>query len=398
MPEFIYKAYDSSGLAVKGRVNASSKSAAMDKLKEDNLHILSLDKYSEPTQVFSRSSKNLKLADLEFLTSEISLLLKNGIKIDKGLSLLAKGRQGTAVGRLLNEMSASVKRGLTLSSAMEEHKVFDALYISIIKIGEETGQLAEVFEGLAEDLKFKKSLRNKIIQSITYPSVILVVCILVILLVFNFIVPQMSGLFEGNESLPIYTSVLLALSDWMQKYQIWLLIFVVSGAFVLRSLYKDANKKGAFDEFILKIPVLGSATVQVESIRFNNSMAIMLEAGIKVDRAIGLAANNVRNSDLRKVLINARDKIKRGHAFSESVKNSKLYPELMCSLLEVGEESGDLGSVFREIARRNKESFENWTTKITSLLEPLMILFMGGIVGSVVVVMLLSIMTVNEGL
>jgi len=397
MALFEYKAYDSNGSIIQSELTAETLDSAKEKLLTERLIVVSIAEKIAKDPFHLGLSQKLSLDELEFITSELSLLLRSGVKIDKSLQILSKGKSNTPSGKLLTALSQSVKRGESLSDAFSRHPDFDNLYVNLVKIGEASGELSKVFAGLAQDLIFRKELKSKIIQSLTYPSVILVVCILAILFVFNFIVPQMGGLFDGNDNLPFYTQFLLDASRWMQSYQ-W---FLIGGVVAFIVGIKIALQKGLineqFDELLIKLPLFKSAVHQIERIRFNTSMSLMLDAGVQLDSAIELAAGTVKNKLLRSGLLSAKSKVKRGVSLTEALSASPIYPDFFISLLEVGEESGQLTPVFEEIANRSRNDFGSWTSKVTSLLEPLMILLMGGIVGSVVVVMLLSIMSVNDG-
>lgn len=397
MAIFEYKAYDSSGATVNSELTSNTLESAKLSLESEGLFLVSIKQKStsEPLQLFR--SEKLTLDELEFITSELSLLLRSGVKIDKSLHILSKGKTGTASGKLLSELSQSVKRGESLACALSHHPDFDNLYVNLVKVGEASGELSKVFAGLAQDLIFRKELKSKITQALTYPSVILVVCILAIVFVFNFIVPQMGGLFEGNDNLPSYTLFLLGASQWMQSYQWFLLAGVILSGIGIKVAMQKGLITDQLDETFIKLPVIKSAIHQIERIRFNTSMALMLDAGVQLDKAIELASGTVKNKQLRQGLLSAKAKIKRGISLTEALSASPIYPDFFISLLEVGEESGQLTPVFEEIANRSRNDFGSWTSRVTSLLEPLMILIMGGIVGSVVVVMLMSIMSVNDG-
>ncbi|WP_448246055.1 type II secretion system F family protein [Thalassotalea agariperforans] len=398
MAIFVYQAYDSHGGHIEGEIEASSFESAKLELKQQKLIITSLKEHNSnriQNSVFER--KTVSLDELEFITSELAILLKNGVKIDKSLSILQKNKPNGPSSRLLGELYTAVKRGSVLSDAMSEHpEVFDLLYVNLVKLGEASGDLAYVFGKLSADLKFRSELKRKIIQSLTYPMVIFSVCILCILFIFNYIVPQMSGLFEGLAELPIYTEILLNVSSWMQNYQWFLFIGVVIGFVGLVAALKNPVTKRVLDEFMLKIPFIKNALLVIERIRFNSALTMMLEAGISIDKALELSADSVRNRHIRQGLIAAKEHIKKGAGLTQSLGRSPIYPDFFLSLLEVGEESGKLSPVFEEIASRSRSEFESWADKMTSILEPLLILTMGGIVGSVVVTMLLSIISVND--
>lgn len=394
---FDYKAFDASGVKIESSIDAPNLLNARQALEAQGLLITKITPQRKSLGLFSNAKKKASFADLEFLTSELSILLASGVKIDKGLGILAKGAKSGPVGRLIREIQSNLKKGKTVAEAFTtKGEDFDPLYLNLISIGEATGRLAQTFRGLADDLKFKKELKSKVTQALSYPSVILFVCIVCILFVFNYIVPQMGSIFSESDELPIYTAILLGASDWMIKYQLWLaLVLTVSGSLLYRSR-KNERLRAMWAHRALSIPVISSLILQVERIRFNSAMALMLEAGLKVDGAIGHAAKNIKNSIINNRLMQARDKVKKGQSVSQSLAQTPLYPEFYISLLEVGEESGRLADVFNEIASRSKFEFEQWINRMTSLLEPILILVMGGIVGSVVVTMLLSVVSVND--
>jgi type II secretory pathway component PulF len=395
---FNYEAYELSGSKISAQVEADTIQIAKRLLAKRKLHVLKV------TPVVASSSlsvsfleKKLTLADLEFLTAELSILLGSGVKIDKGLAILNKGKGNGPTAALVAEIVQNLKNGKSVSNSFNtKYQAFDPLYLNLIAIGESTGQLPQVFEGMAKDLKFQKDLRSKVTQALTYPSIIFFVCVACILFVFNFIVPQMGSIFTDVENIPVYTRALLGLSEWMQNYQL-LLFGGLAGLGGL--LYSNRHNKGMRQRLsvrLLKMPALGHAIKQVEMIRFSSAMSIMLDSGIKVDVAIGQAIKNVKNIVVKRSLEIAKEKIKKGASVSSSLAQTPIFPDFYISLLEVGEESGNLTRIFSEISSRAKQDFESWTTRMTSLLEPILILVMGGIVGSVVVTMLLSVVSVND--
>jgi general secretion pathway protein F len=398
MSIFEFEAYDKNGSIIREQVEFDSIDLAQQSIADKGYYLISIKKKSDKQIQSLFLSKELSLDDMEFLTSELSLLLSNGVKIDRGLQILGKSKANTRVGQVLDQLSLAVKRGDSLSDALKEHKEFDNLYVNLVRMGEASGQLSEIFKGLARDLKFRKELKSKISQAMAYPLVILVVCVLAIVFVFNFIVPQMSSLFDENDQLPIYTSVLLNVSDWMISYQWYLFAAIICGVFAGKFLLAKGTFSTWLDDVAIKTPVIRNAVVQIERIRFNTSMALMLSSGVKLDEALGMASSTVKNGLLRRELIAAKNKIKSGTSITEALKSNLMYSGLFISLIEVGEESGQLSVVFEEIADRSRSGFTSWTTRFTSVLEPIMILFMAGIVGSVVVVMLLSIISVNDSI
>jgi len=396
MALYTYKAFDLTGAKVDGQIEAIDEENALHLLKKQDLLTSEVKELKEKNSIFGSRGK-VSLADLEFLTAELSLLLDSGVRIDRGLDIIRKTKANPALAKLLSKMSSSLKKGKSLSEAAAEHDdIFDPLYINLIELGEASGQLPDIFQGLSTDLKFRRDLQRKIIQSLTYPAVIFFVCILCVVFIFNFIVPKMSSLFADADNLPWYTQFMLDMSAWLQNYQMYLLVGLIAAGLGLASIWKRPSFQEKWQRLLLKLPVIRNSVLTAERIRFNSGLAMMLAAGVPIDKGLELSTGNIKNQLLQQEMNIVRNKIKRGSALAPALKQTSLYPDFYVSLLEVGEESGNLVKIFDEIANRSRQDFEEWTQKLTTLIEPLLILVMGGIVGGVVVVMLLSMVSVND--
>lgn len=397
MPLFEYTGFDKSGARVSGTIEATSIETAPQLLKQQGILVKNI-KAEMPLQQNSLfGSSRIDLADIEFLTAELSLLLESGLKIDKGIELLKSANKNPALARLLDKVSAELRGGKQLSEVLAGFPhLFDPLYVNLVSIGEKTGKLADIFSQLAESLAFKRDLKKKIIQALTYPSVILIVCLSSIVFIFNYVVPNMATMFERQQDLPIYTSILLSASAWFQKYQ--LILFGVITLLVVLVYHNRNNKilKQRWQWLAIRLPLFQQAILLIERIRFNGGLGMMLEAGVAIDQALELANGNIEHSELRAEMQIAINKIKRGDQLSVALRQTRLFPDFFASLLSVGEESGELARIFREIAQRSQKQFTDWVQRFTSLLEPLLILVMGGIVGGVVVIMMLSITSATD--
>jgi len=396
MELFDYKAFDSSGAKADGQIEAVDQAKALIMLKAQGLLVVEI-KPTQTGQGISLFSSKVSLSDLEFLTSELSLLLESGVKIDKGIDIIRKTKAKPVLAKLLSSLSSDLKKGKSLSAACREHpEVFDNLYCNLIELGEASGNLSSIFDDLAKDLKFKRDLRSKIIGSLTYPMVIFGVCILSVFFIFNVIIPKMAVMFSETDDLPWYTQFMLSASEWMTANQFWLIAILV--LLIIGLVYSSGQAwfQQWWQKTSIKLPVFRSAITTIERIRFNSGLAMMVKSGVPIDKALALSSGNIKNYLLRREMEIVRKKVKGGSALTPALRQTSLYPEFFVSLLEVGEESGNLERVFDEIANRSRQEFEAWTSRMTTLIEPLMILFMGGFVGSVVVVMLLSMVSLND--
>ena len=394
MALFEYVAYDQSGAKMSGQRDAVSDQELFAQLKQQGLM---------PTQIkavegrLNQKIKPLSLKQLELFTSELELLLQSGVRIDRGIDIIRRTKADPALQSSLTKIGTDIRSGLRLSEALKQQpKNFDSLYCNLVSLGEESGNLSQVIAGIAADLKHRRELQAKLISALIYPAAIFAVCVLSIVFIFNFVVPKMAVMFNEAADLPWYTEAVLAASDWMQSYQ-WTLLLLFAVPAIVTSFYRDSAYVTRFKErWLLRLPVVSTGVLMVERIKFNSGLALMLDAGLKIDRALGLAIGNVSNAGIRKQLEIARQKIKSGESLSFSLSQTSLYPPFFVSLLEVGEESSQLFASFSEISRRSRQELDEWTSRLTALIEPVMILFMGGVVGSVVVVMLLSMVSVND--
>lgn len=397
MAMFEYQGFDKSGARVSGSIEALTVEHAQQQLKQQGYLLKSvvLEKPIQQAGVFSNN--RVTLADIEFLTAELSLLLDAGLKIDKGIELLKSANKKPALTRLLNTLSVELRSGKQLSQVLAGlEDVFDPLYVNLVSIGEKTGNLAHIFRQLAQDLAFKRDLQKKISQALTYPLVILTVCIASVLFIFNYVVPNMATMFERQQDLPFYTKVLLSSSAWLQQYQFALFAVFVALCAALYHQRRNPLLLRRWQWIALRLPLLGQAVLLVERIRFNGGLAMMLDAGVAIDQALDLAKGNIRQPELRQEMHIAINKVKRGEQLSVTLRQTRLFPDFFASLLSVGEESGELGKIFHEIAQRSQRQFSDWVSRFTALLEPLLILVMGGIVGGVVVIMMLSITSATD--
>lgn len=400
MPLFRYEGFDASGGRVDGTLDASSPDTALQELRTRGIlpSVITLASgAADWKSALGLTGSKVGLADVEFLTAELSLLLDSGVRIDRAIGILQRAGKSPAMSSLLAALANDLKGGLQLSEALGAHpEVFDKLYVNLVALGEAGGRLPDVFRRLAEDLRFQRELRQKILSAATYPLVVASVCIIALLFIFNFVVPNLESLFADATELPWYTSALLESSRFMQQWQ-----FLVFGVLALTGYGVWRYRKSAaivdfFDRLLIDTPGLRDALAMVERIRFSSGLGLMLESDLPVDRALTLATGNIRHGLLRREMSAAVERVKRGEQLSKALRQTRLFPDYFASLLEVGEEGGELARVFIEIARRSREAFSAWALRLTTLLEPLLILIMGLIVGGVVVIMMLSITSITD--
>ncbi|TON65751.1 type II secretion system F family protein, partial [Vibrio parahaemolyticus] len=372
-----YKAYDKQGKLVQGTELGKSELDVTVKLKKQSLIPLEVTTLAQTKKVGRVTG-----AVIEETTSQLSLLLKSGLKIDKALEVLAENAPNAKIQSILEEVGIGVKQGRELWRCMSEHPTaFPNLYVEMVKIGEASGRLTEVFAKLAENLKFQRELSKKITQAMVYPMFILLVCVVSLVAIFNFVVPSMSGLFESLQEIPVYTQLLLDVSGFVQSYQVHMLAALVVAviAFIKASENPDFRKR--VDGFLAAFPLTRNAVLLVERIRYSASMELMLTSGVDLAKSMSMSTASVKSDALQSQLSKAHDDVSQGRSLVESLSGIQLFDPISLSLIRVGEETGQTGLVFGEINSRSRNQFETWMLKLTAMLEPLMIVIMGGIVG-----------------
>jgi len=395
--DFQYKGIDQQGNRHNGSIAALDEADAQNKLLESGVHVIELVSLSNKKSLKDYFEPRITLDDLEFFTSQLSLLLESGVRVDKGIDIIQQTNTHPALNKLLFKISAALKKGESLSAAFAEHsEYFDELYISLLEIGETSGNLPEVLNKLSEDLKFKKELKAQISQALTYPGVIFAVCILAVYFVLTFIVPKMAGIFTDLSLAPWYTQVIVKTSNFFIDYEVIIVGAIVIGLLAFSYAFKAAAFRKKLYTFAASVPGVGKVLLTSERIRFASSMAMMLEAGLQLDTTMELTTKTLKHPDLKREANQAIKQLKSGKQLSQVLSKTQIFPPFFLSIITVGEETGTLPRVFNEVAERSKVDLDSVIKKLTTLLEPLMLVFMGGFVGGIVISMLMSMVSIND--
>lgn len=393
--KYKYKALTASGDKVADYLFAVDEQAVRLALKKQSLIVVSVE--LESAGSFLSHEKKASASDVEQSTNQLATLLENGLRINDALEVLIDTAPSQALGKVWHEVFTDVQAGTSLYKALQKYpELFDVLYLEMTNIAENTGTLPTVFRSLSDNLAFQRDLKSKTIQALTYPMIIFMVCLSAIFAIFNFVIPNMESVFTSATELPVYTQWLLESSRFVSQNN--LLIFALMAGFVLAimTLWRQESTRQLLMQWISATPFLGTMVDKAEQIRFSSAMCLTLQSGLSLSDSLSLSIKTLNSATNKQQLAQAKIKVDNGAPLAESLSSSYFLDRISLSLIKVGEQSGTLDSSFVEVTRRAKTDFESWMIKLTSLLEPLLILVMGGIVGGVVVVMLLSIVSVND--
>jgi general secretion pathway protein F len=393
MPEFSYKAAKRDGSLTQGVVDAPSQAVAAQRLRSQGLVIISLGSTAAAS---SRKafSKNQVLA----FTNELAVLLKAGLPIDRALKVLIDMSPDLASQQVFEDILATVKGGKGFSVALTERpELFDDFYVSMIRSGEASGNLAAILSRLAAQLENAKQVRTSVVSALIYPAILAVVSILSVLVMLGFVVPQFEMLFaDMGDALPLVTELVIAGGEAIKSNGIYLILLLGFAVYVVRRWLRTPRGKAVLDARLLRLPVFGKVVFKYEVARFSRTLGTLLESGVSVLHAINIATETVSNVVVRASLETLAPAVKGGGRVSQALADSGDFSPMMVQMVRVGEESGQLGDMLLELARVYDDEVSAGVKRSLTLLEPILILGMGGMIGFIIVAILMGILSVND--
>jgi general secretion pathway protein F len=400
MKKYRYRAYDASGVLKEGEKTGVSRESVKFKLKETGYIPVSItDAGSQANHLKDKLRVRISpgTEQIEELTSRLSILLKNGIKVDSAIQYAQKGIASPRLKDIMEGIHDDIRKGIKLSDSMEKHPdIFDALYVNMVRVGEESGNLARSFSDISDALKFQRYIRSKTRQAMIYPMIILFVCAGAILFMFNFVVPRFSSLFEGETEIPFYTRLLLDATDFFRHYQFLVLILFIA-SFVCLYLIKDNIRVKSMLHYIAAgTPLIKNLTFTRENLRFASTLSMLLASGVVISESLEHAVDSVSNIYVKRKLGVVRKRVRHGEKLSQVLMDAGFLHVTFEGLVEVGEQTGNLAEVFSEMKQRLQKDYEDRINALLTFIEPAMIVVMGLLVGSVVVGLLMSMVSIND--
>ncbi len=339
-----------------------------------------IDQFSMVTGMFSKVSNS----ELIIFTKNLSGMIKAGLSLYRALSVLKKQTKNVGFSKILTSLSADINSGETFSSALAKFPdVFSGLFISMVKAGEESGNLAGALSDVGMNLEKSNSLTKKIKGALIYPGVIMSAMVIIGVLMFAFVVPTLAGTFkELGVKLPLTTQILVFLGNFFSQNLILTFVVIFVAAFVIYSTFRAKFMAKYIDFAILKLPIINNLTRELNTARTARTMSSLLLSGVSITRAVEITEDVVQNVYYKKVLEEAKVAIEKGSSFSEIFEaNTNLYPIMMSEMIQVGEETGKLSDMLLQIALFYEEEVENKTKNLSTIIEPVLMIFIGAGVG-----------------
>jgi general secretion pathway protein F len=404
MPTFIYKAKKGPEEVVDGKLVAASEKEAIEQISamgyvpvqvrqgNDSAASGSGVEMAEPVQNVRIPGRVLTLC-----TRQLASLLKAGVPILRALAIISEQSDSSAMKMVLSSIHRAVKEGVPFSGVLSKYpSVFSPLYVAMIRTGENSGSLAEVLFRISEYRRTQEEMFSRFRMAMVYPVLMALVGLGTIVFMLTFVMPRLSGIYTTmGQQLPLPTRILITISSFMQH---WFPLVLAGGAFLIFILWRQAQTaagKVLFGALVLRLPLFGPLVRKAELGRFCRTLELLLHSGLPILRSLTITVPVLENEVLKQQLSRSYKDLEQGGSFSASLKNSQMIPPFMSNLISVGEESGRIDDALKEVADSYERDTDDALRVATSLLEPVMILGMGLIVGFMVMAMLLPIFEIN---
>lgn len=397
---------DSKGKDVKGVRDADNPKVLRVLLKRDGIlataieeeHVAQARARSAGEVDFARMFERISPTDMALLTRQLATLLRSGVPLVEALSALIDQVDKPMLQSSLTQIRDKVNEGTSFAEALEGHpKIFEPLYYHMVAAGEASGNLDVVLERLADHLDSSAELRGKVIGALAYPAVMLLFTFVVVGFMMVVVVPQVTGIFDDfDQALPWYTRLLIFISSTITSYW-WLLLAVAGGAIwgFVRWIRTEQGR-ATFDARILHVPQVGQLVLLISIARFSRTLSTLLSSGVSLLSALDITKRVLGNVELMNVVEDARNSIREGESISAPLKRSGKFPPIVVHMIAIGERSGQLEAMLEHVAVAYDNQVSVRITALTSLLEPVMIIVMGIIVGSIAMSILMPMMQMSE--
>lgn len=387
MAIFSYTANNASGKSIQGVVEADDRESAIASLKRQQLHPLVVTE-SKKFNLSIFNSKKVKTKDITIFTRQLSTMVSAGVPLNRSFLTLQEQAENAYFKKVIGDMSRQIEGGASIGEALGKYpKIFDDIYVNMVIAGEAGGILDEILKRLATQLEKNESIKKKIKSATTYPKVVFGITIIAFVVVMNIIVPKIATMLlelgGPDAKLPPLTRIMIAISNFSKEYAIPIAIAAFIGYLLLRRYLRTPKGKYRYHALLLKIPVIKLVITKIAVARFARTFSSLMSAGVPVNNAIRVTSGSIGNKVLEKELLEAAKDVEAGKQLSDSLSKSPHYPPIVAQMLAIGEETGQIDKILVKVADFYEEEVDATIESLSSLLEPLMIVILGGMVGLV---------------
>ena len=405
MPKFTYIATDAKGNAVNGQVEMNDRAAVLTALAKQGLRPISV-KEGASTGTLSLNffgGNKVKLNDLVMFTRQLSAMVSAGVPLLRALTSLEAHSQSPALRKILSGVIKDVESGAPLADALEKYpNTFNDIYVNMVRAGEAAGILDDILKRLAIQQEKSASLRKKIKSAMTYPMVLVAITVLAFFGLMIFVIPQIGKIIKDmggpDAELPLITQIMLNISSALINYWFIVIPIMVAAVYMLLRFIKTPKGKRMFHELVLKLPGINTLIQKIAVARFTRTFSALMGAGVAVLEALSVTARSVGNVLYEEAIVDAAKEVKNGKQLSKAIEANPLFPPIVAQMLSVGEETGQTDTVLVKVADFYEEEVDVAIDGISSIIEPVMIVFMGGMVGVIAASVMMPIAGLSQNI
>jgi general secretion pathway protein F len=401
MPEFLYKATTLGGETVEGLMDGKDEESiiqGLHRLGYIPIRITSAQEKRPSLRLSSFLPQRVGVKNLLIFTQELSTLLSAGLPLDRSLGILGTLTENERLSEAVKDILKRIEGGNSLAEALGNHpRIFPKLYVNMVKAGESGGFLEVILSRLAQYLQSTKEIRDYLISVMIYPLILMMVSGVSIVILMTFVIPRFARIFSDmGQAIPLSTQIMLSISYSIKSYW-WIGLGIILMIYLgLRIYNQDEERRLRWDKFKLRWVAIGDLIKKVEVARFSRTLGTLIQSGVSILPALNLVKEISQNRVISRSIAYVHDRLREGKAISKSLEEAGVFPPLAVHLISVGEETGKLDAMLIKVAESYEENVRNTIKRFVSLLEPLIILVMGAVVGFIVISMLLAIFSINE--
>jgi type IV pilus assembly protein PilC len=387
MPDtYTFKVRDRGGNLISGTLVADSEGLVLQRLREQGLTPLEVGKQGRSINI-DLAKKKVKLKELAVFSRQFATMVNSGLPILRALAILSDQTSNAELAKALAACRVDIEQGSSLSAALQKHpKIFNDLYVSMVKSGETGGSLDSVLLRLADMIESEVKLRGKIKAAMTYPIAVVALVSLIMAAMLLFVVPQFKSIYgQLGGTLPLPTRVLLMVSDIFKKFWYIVLISLFVGRFFFRRWKATPAGRESVDAFKLRVPVFGTLFQKTALARFAGTLSMLLRSGVPILQALDIVSDTVNNKVISKAVTDVQGSVREGESMARPLAKHKVFPPMVVQMLAVGEETGQVDVMLEKVATFYNQEVEASVDSLTSLIEPLLIAIVGGAVGAAVI-------------
>lgn len=402
MTAYRYRALNPKGKLVRGVMEGDSERQVRSQLRGKSLRPVDVAVANRPEQVRSGwrmplLRQGISAGDLALLTRQLATLVQSNLPLDEALQAAAQQNRSARIKGTLLQVRSRVSEGHTLAYAMGEFpQVFNEMYRAMVNAGEHAGFLGPVLEQLADYTEQRQYTGQKLKMAMIYPFILVGVALTVVVALMVFVVPELIGIFaHSRRELPLLTRGLIFSSDFFRDYGLWLLVGVVAAVFMVRQLLRNPQRRRRWHGFLLRVPGLSRLVIALDTARFASTLSILMASGVPLLESLRIAGQVLTNLVLQEDTREVADRVQEGSSLNRALQHSGHFPPMMVHMVASGEASGELESMLERSASNQERELEMTLGTMMSLFEPLMVVFMGGMVLMIVLAILLPIFDLN---